>query len=50
MDECKWSKTRWDEIQTKLGPFLRKTGYKDEDVIYVPIAGLTGENIMEKTD
>jgi peptide chain release factor subunit 3 len=50
MDECKWSKTRFDEIQTKLGPFLRKTGYKDEDVIYVPIAGLTGENIMEKTD
>ena len=50
MDECKWAKSRWDEIQTKLTPFLRKTGYKDEDVIYVPIAGLTGENINEKSE
>jgi len=50
MDECKWAKSRWDEIQAGLTPFLRKTGYEDEDVIYVPIAGLTGENINEKTD
>ena len=50
MDECKWSKDRWDEIQKGLGPFLKATGYKDEDITYVPIAGLTGENLNSKTD
>lgn len=50
MDECKWSKSRWDEIQTGLNPFLRKTGYSESDVVYIPIAGITGENIQERTD
>jgi hypothetical protein len=45
MDDCKWSKTRWDEIRTGLTPFLNKTGYKDEDLIWVPISGMTGDNI-----
>lgn len=50
MDDCNWGKSRWDEIQAGLNPFFRKTGYAEEDVIYVPIAGLTGENIQEKSD
>jgi peptide chain release factor subunit 3 len=45
MDECKWAKSRWDEIQAGLNPFLRKTGYSEQDVVYIPIAGITGENI-----
>jgi peptide chain release factor subunit 3 len=48
MDDCKWDKKRFDEIQTGLDPFLRKTGYKKEDVIYVPIEGLSGCNIQNK--
>ena len=50
MDEAKWSKTRFDEIQAGLTPFLLKTGYKTSDLVYIPIAGLTGDNIMEKSD
>ena len=50
MDDCKWSKDRMDEIQNGLNPFFRKTGYSEEDIIYVPIAGLTGENIDKPTD
>lgn len=50
MDECKWAKSRWDEIQAGLNPFLRKTGYSEDDIVYIPIAGITGENIQEKTD
>lgn len=42
MDDCKWSRARYEEIQKGLNPFLRKTGYSEEDIIYVPIAGLTG--------
>ena len=41
-----WSETRWNEIQTNLLPFLNKSGYKDSDVFFVPISGLTGDNIL----
>lgn len=41
-----WSETRWKEIQTNLLPFLNKSGYKDSDVFFVPISGLTGDNIL----
>lgn len=50
MDDCKWSRARYTEIQDKLTPFLNQTGYKDEDLIWVPIAGLTGANIVEPLD
>jgi len=29
---------------------LNQTGYADKDLIWVPIAGLTGANIVEKLD
>lgn len=45
MDDAKWSKERYDEIVNGLTPFLMKTGYTAQDVIFVPIAGLTGDNI-----
>ena len=50
MDDCKWSKARFDEIQAGLNPFLFATGYTEKDIVYVPIAGLTGENIQEPVD
>jgi peptide chain release factor subunit 3 len=50
MDEAKFSIERYNEIKAGLDPFLRKTGYSAEDVIYVPVAGITGENIKEKSD
>lgn len=49
MDDAKWSKERFDQIQAGLRPFLHATGYTDNDLIWVPIAGLTGENIQEKS-
>lgn len=50
MDDCKWSKARFDEIKEGLNPFLYATGYTDKDLIYVPIAGITGENIQTKVE
>lgn len=50
MDDCKWSKARYDEIQAGLNPFLRATGYTEDDIIYVPIAGLTGQNLDAPVD
>lgn len=50
MDDCKWSRARFDEIKEKLTPFLNQTGYADKDLIWVPIAGLTGANIVAPLD
>lgn len=47
MDDCKWNKARFDEIKTGLLPFLHATGYTDDDLIWVPIVGISGENIIE---
>lgn len=50
MDDARWSKERYDEIYAGLAPFLNKTGYKDSDLIWVPIAGLTGQNLDTRVD
>ena len=50
MDDCKWAKSRYDEIQTGLKPFLNSTGYADEDIVWVPISGLAGANLNEPMD
>jgi len=50
MDDCKWSQSRFDEIKAGLNPFLFNCGYKESDLIYVPIAGITGDNILDPLD
>ena len=49
MDEAtvSWKKSRWDQIQSSLTPFLSQCGYKESDIYWVPISGLTGANIVE---
>ena len=47
----KWDKTRWDEINTKISPFLKSCGYNvARDVQYVPVSGLYGTNMKDKVD
>jgi len=41
-----YSKERYDFIVSKLTPFLRQNGYKEP--LFMPISGITGENIKEK--
>ncbi|KAK2571598.1 Eukaryotic peptide chain release factor GTP-binding subunit ERF3B [Acropora cervicornis] len=46
-----WDKSRYDEIQTKLTPFLRKVGFNPKtDIYYMPCSGLTGANLRERLD
>lgn len=52
MDEptVKWSKERYDDIVGKLTPFLKASGYNTaKHVIFVPIAGLTGANVKDRS-
>ncbi|GAA5917497.1 hypothetical protein JCM8208_005176 [Rhodotorula glutinis] len=46
-----WDKARYDEIVTKLSPFLKGTGYNMKtDVTFIPVSGFTGANIKEPAD
>jgi peptide chain release factor subunit 3 len=47
MDCNGWAQARFDEIQKGLRPFLYSTGFKEEDLIWIPITGLSGQNINE---
>jgi len=44
-----WSQKRYDEITGKIKPFLKSTaGFKEDQVSYLPISGLNGDNLKEK--
>jgi len=49
MDDCNWKIERWNEIREKVIPFLHGCGYTDNDITWVPISGLQGENFKTKT-
>ncbi|CAJ2675965.1 unnamed protein product [Trifolium pratense] len=46
-----WSKERYDEIESKMVPFLKQSGYNvKKDVSFLPISGLMGLNIKTRLD
>ncbi|XP_022850074.1 eukaryotic peptide chain release factor GTP-binding subunit ERF3A-like isoform X2 [Olea europaea var. sylvestris] len=46
-----WSKERYDEIESKMVPFLRSSGYNvKKDVMFLPISGLMGMNMKTRLD
>lgn len=46
-----WSKERYDEIEGKMIPFLRSSGYNvKKDVQFLPISGLVGLNLNKRLD
>lgn len=40
-----WDENRFKEIQDKLTPYLKKCGFKNADIYYLPVSGLTGYNL-----
>ncbi|GMI96361.1 hypothetical protein like AT1G18070 [Hibiscus trionum] len=46
-----WSKERYDEIESKMIPFLRSSGYNvKKDVLFLPLSGLVGTNMKTRVD
>ncbi|CAI9113495.1 OLC1v1014107C1 [Oldenlandia corymbosa var. corymbosa] len=46
-----WSKERYDEIESKMLPFLKSSGYNiKKDVQFLPISGLVGSNMKTRVD
>ncbi|XP_039144609.1 eukaryotic peptide chain release factor GTP-binding subunit ERF3A-like [Dioscorea cayenensis subsp. rotundata] len=53
MDEptVQWSKDRFGEIESKMTPFLKSSGYNvKKDVQFLPISGLAGINMKTRVD
>ena len=43
---CNWDKERFDEVVTKLTPFLKQCGNNTKkDVVVLPVSGLHGYGI-----
>mmetsp|Transcript_8496 Transcript_8496/g.27013 ORF Transcript_8496/g.27013 Transcript_8496/m.27013 type:complete len:672 (-) Transcript_8496:71-2086(-) len=48
MDVCDWSQARFDEVTGELLQFLTQQGYAEEDLLFVPVSGLVGDNLVER--
>eukprot|EP01064_Diplonema_japonicum_P029993 TRINITY_DN4978_c0_g2_i1.p1 TRINITY_DN4978_c0_g2~~TRINITY_DN4978_c0_g2_i1.p1 ORF type:complete len:695 (+),score=101.13 TRINITY_DN4978_c0_g2_i1:49-2133(+) len=49
LDTVGFSKERFDAIQIELLEYLKKSGFKQEHITFIPVAGLTGENLVNRT-
>ncbi|OZJ06376.1 hypothetical protein BZG36_00737 [Bifiguratus adelaidae] len=47
LDLLNWSQTRFDEIVARLGQFLQQAGFRKQKLSFVPVSGLTGENLVK---
>ncbi|XP_042476287.1 eukaryotic peptide chain release factor GTP-binding subunit ERF3A [Macadamia integrifolia] len=46
-----WSKERYDEIESKMTPFLKSSGYNvKKDVQFLPLSGLVGSNMKTRVN
>ncbi|XP_043695516.1 eukaryotic peptide chain release factor GTP-binding subunit ERF3A [Telopea speciosissima] len=46
-----WSKERYNEIESKMIPFLKSSGYNvKKDVLFLPLSGLVGSNMKTRVE
>lgn len=43
-----WSKERFDYIKSKLEPYMKSVGWNPDGITWIPISGITGQNLKEK--
>ena len=49
MENVDWSKDRFDYISKELLEFFKNVGFKRCDSVFVPVSGLEGDNLLEKS-
>ena len=49
-DTVNYSKDRYEEIKLELAMYLKKCGYRPHIIPFVPISGLNGDNLIERSD
>jgi elongation factor 1-alpha len=48
MDACQYSENRYNEIKETVSAYLKRVGYRT--ILYIPISGWVGDNLIEKSD
>ncbi|KAH8722921.1 P-loop containing nucleoside triphosphate hydrolase protein [Phaeosphaeriaceae sp. PMI808] len=48
MDTIAWSQSRFDEISKRMTAFLAEASFVDKRITFIPLAGLTGDNVVKK--
>ena len=48
--QVNWGQERYDEMKNEISRMLRTIGYKIEKINFVPVSGLTGENLAKKSE
>ncbi|KAI0391923.1 P-loop containing nucleoside triphosphate hydrolase protein [Xylariaceae sp. FL0594] len=49
LDTVAWSRERFDEISQQVSGFLSATGFQLKNVSFVPVSGLHGDNLVNKS-
>lgn len=50
MDTISWSQSRFDDIKKRMTAFLTEASFLDKRITFIPLAGLTGENVVKRVD
>ncbi|HID19364.1 MAG TPA: translation elongation factor EF-1 subunit alpha [Methanophagales archaeon] len=50
MDRVNYDQKRYEELKKELLGLLKIVGYKEENVIFIPVSALDGVNVTKKTD
>ncbi|KAL5114512.1 hypothetical protein ACEQ8H_007602 [Pleosporales sp. CAS-2024a] len=50
MDTIGWDKSRFDEVSKRMTAFLTEASFPEKRITFIPLAGLTGENVVKKVD
>jgi elongation factor 1-alpha len=48
-DSVNWSEERYKEIKESVTQFLKRIGWKTDDIQFIPISGWTGDNMLENS-
>jgi len=49
MDSIQYSEERYNEIKENVSGFLKKIGFKPNEIPFIPISGWVGDNMMERS-
>ncbi len=50
MDTVDYSEEKFNAIKEELTNFLKKAGFKESDMNFIPVSGLEGENVSKKSE
>jgi elongation factor 1-alpha len=50
MDMAKFEEKRFEEVKKEVTALVKSVGYKPEEITFVPVASLYGENIVKKSE